>query len=532
MGNGLPVAEILDGHVTLDVECFDRLYCNAYVPTLQTPGGVVYFLTHHRGNPIPSPALFRPMGDAFRKAVDSFADEHAIPVLQFSGHERKLDEVRPYLDSATAPGVVAIGRAQEVQRVMIGSDVSRNESGVPHYSFRKVDRRVTVFYFYLFDGEFGPAFIKFCSYFPYPAKLWCNGHEWAKRQLDHAGIGYEELANGFASCDDPPALGRICARFSSGKVQDLFDRWTTVIPLPLTPGDRAAGFDWELSMNQIEFSKTLVLDQPRHARSFFESMIAQNVGLGRPSEVEVIFGRRIQRNTAGRFSTRIITQGVDPRVSIHYKNSRVKQYLKEGRAVRIETVINNPTDIGVQRRIRNLRQLGAVARAVNRRILYVQRVAGAPDLSTSLFEKVALPDTRAGQRTVALRYGDERVMALFAALTLCLHQIAGLSNKILRPLMATLLGTEYRASQMTYDLRRLRAKGLIRKLEGTHTYILTPTGIRVATFYTATHQRILKPLLAIDASDAPRRSHPEVRAALRTLDTAVDGYVRRTGIAA
>lgn len=532
MDDGLSVAELLQGHVTLDVECFDRLYLNAYVPTLQTPGGTVYFLTHHRGYPIPSPALFRPMGQAFRAAVEQFASDRAIPVLRFSGRERKLDVVRPYLDDASCPGVVAIGIAQEVQRVTIGADVKRGETGVPHYSFRRVDRRVTVFYFYIWDEDWGPCFIKICSYFPYPVKVWCNGHEWVKRQLDHQGIGYEALANGFRSTEDPAALRRLSARVSPRKVQDLFDRWMAVIPLPLEDADRAAGFDWELSMNQVEFSKTLVLDAPRRARVFFETVIAQNLGLGRPSEVELIFARRVQRNTPGRFSTRVVTDGVDPRISIHYQHSRIKQYLKEGRAVRIETVINNPTDIGVKRRIRHLGEIAATCRKVNRRILDVQRVACAPDLSTSLFEKVALPDERAGQRTVALRYGDDRVMALMSALTLCLHQVAGLTNRSLRPLVATLLGRPYRSSQMTYDLRRLRAKGLIRRLKGTHTYVLTPDGIRVAAFYTKTYERILKPLLAIDAPDAPPRANPEIRAALRVIDRTIDRYVKDSGIAA
>jgi hypothetical protein len=296
-GRDLSVAEILDGHVTLDVECFDRIYCNAYVPTLQTPGGVVYFLTQHRGNPIPSPALFKPMGDTFRSAVAAFAAEGEIPWIRFDGHERKLDVVRPFLDAATSPGIVAIGQAQEVQRVWIGFDARRNERGVPHYAFRKVDRRVTVFYFYALEDEFGPSFLKLCSYFPYPGKLWCNGHEWAKRQLDAAGIGYTSLANGFADCEDPDELRRICARLSPAKIEGLFQRLVAAVPLPLADADRAAGFDWELSMRQIEFSKTLVLDAPRRARAFFDAVIAQNVGLGRPSEVEVIFGRRTQRNT-------------------------------------------------------------------------------------------------------------------------------------------------------------------------------------------------------------------------------------------
>src|SRR5437763_15062424 len=101
-------------------------------------------------------------------------------------------------------------------------------------------------------------------------------------------------------------------------------------------------------------------------------------------------------------------EGVEPRVSIYYKGSREKLYLKEGRGVRLELVVNNPTDVGVARRIEHLGALGAIGRAVHRRTLDVLKVAAAPDLSTSLFEQVALPDRCAGSRTVAFRYGDPR----------------------------------------------------------------------------------------------------------------------------
>src|SRR3989442_1156140 len=166
------LAELLEGHVVLDVECFDRLYLNVYQPKLQTPGGVIYFLHDHRGNPIPSPALFRPMGDAYRKAVTSFAEDHDIEVINFKGGDRKIDVVAPYLEAATQPGVVVIGRAQEIQRVIMGSDVRRDpDTGCPHYSFKKVDRRLTVYYFYAMDEEWGPTFLKMAAYFPYPGKL-------------------------------------------------------------------------------------------------------------------------------------------------------------------------------------------------------------------------------------------------------------------------------------------------------------------------------------------------------------------------
>ncbi len=285
-------------------------------------------------------------------------------------------------------------------------------------------------------------------------------------------------------------------------------------------------------MNQVEFSKTLLLDRPGRARAFFEHAIAQNVALGRPSEVEVIFNRRIQKNTPGQFSTRIVTQGVEPRISIHYKQSRVKEYLKEGRAIRIETVINNPTDVGVRRRIEHLGELGAICRGINRRILSAQRVASAPSLSTTLFERVALPDGRAGQRTVALRYGDPRPMALMAALTLCLHLVAGFTNKTLRPLVATLLGRAYSSSQMSYDLWRLRGKGLIERLPGTHSYVLTPDGTRAALFYTKTYRTLVDPLFAAAAPDAGPRGSPELRSALRLIDQTISRQAARSGLAA
>ncbi len=148
------LGELLEGHTVLDVECFDRIYCNVYQPKVQTPGGIVYFLHDHRGNPIPSPALFKPMGDAYRKAVSAFAEDNGIEMITFKAGERKIDVATPYLEKMKRPGVALIGRAQEIQWVTMGTDVRRDpDTGCPHYSFKKVDRRVTVYYFYAMDEE-------------------------------------------------------------------------------------------------------------------------------------------------------------------------------------------------------------------------------------------------------------------------------------------------------------------------------------------------------------------------------------------
>jgi len=515
------VNDLLAGHVTLEVECLDRIYLNGYVPSLQVSGQVVTFLCDHRGATVPSPALFNKIGLAFRKAVVEFAEDNDIPLLRFAKADRKIDVIRPYLDAASQPGVVAIGMAQEFQSVFTGHDLTAGKPGPPRYSFVKADRRVSVFYFYIWDGEFGPGFIKMCTYFPYPAKVWLNGHEWAKQQATTAGVGFTELANGFGSCDEPAALQGICDRLGPADVDAFFDRWMTIIPTPLDATDRAAGYWWELSMRQVEVSRTIVFDQPRRGRAFFEAVVADNIGLGRPSEVRVIFGRNIYKNTKGRFRTRVVTRGVDVCMDVNYRDSRIKQYLKEGRALRIETVVNAPGDLGCQRRLHNLDELQAKARAANARLLAVQKAGQDCAISTSLFEHVAQPSLQEGQRVSALRFGDPRVMALTGALCVLVHTVVGFTNRSLCAQVSSLLDGPYTSTQTTYDLRRLRLKGLIRRLDGTNRYLLTPEGVRVAAFYTKVHHRLLGPLLAADQPPAPI----ELRRALRVIDHAVDDYI-------
>src|ERR1700737_3123660 len=307
------INDVLDGHVVLDVECLDRIYLNGYVPNLQVGGQVVSFMTQHLGCPIPSPAIMEKIGTAFRRAVASFAEAGHTPVVGFGKDDRKIDRMRPYLARQAATGrsgVAAIGTAQEFQNVFAASQRT-GHNGIPWFSFTKADRRVTCFYFYVWDTDFGPAFIKVCAYFPYPIKVWLNGHEWAKRQATQAGIGFSELSNGFATATDPAALQAICDRLGPATIGVFFERWMSRLPLPLTEHDRAAGYWWELSMRQIEVSRTPVFDAPRHARAFFEALVVDNLDIGRPELIELIFkrGQPCGRKAGGEFKTKIVGVG-------------------------------------------------------------------------------------------------------------------------------------------------------------------------------------------------------------------------------
>ena len=516
------VPEMLDGRVALDIECLDRVYLNVYVPNLQVGGQVVMFLTQHLGNPIPSPAIFDKIGTAFRKSVARFAQDNHIPVVRFGKTDRKIEIMRPYLDRQARTGragVAAIGVAQEFASVFTATQRPAT-NGIPWFAFTKADRRVTCYYFYLWDLDFGPAFVKICAYFPYPAKIWINGHEWAKRQASMAGLRYRELSNGFAATDDPTGLQALCDRLGPGAITVFAERWWSILPLPLTDHDRAAGYWWEISMRQIEVSRTLVFAAPRHARAFFEALVADNLDIGRPEQVELIFNRRTRGPiTAGQFKTKVVTRGVDVTVNAFYKHSRIKQYLKDGRALRIETVINDPYDLSCQRRLHNLDDLQTKARAANRRLLDTERVGQGCVLASPAFERIAHPTlTEDGRKAPALRFGDPRVQALAGALCHTLLAVTGITNKSLRALMTGLLGTSYGMNQASYDLARLHRNDLIHRVAGHNLYTLTDDGLRFAIFYSKVHNRVLRPLIASDQPQAP----PELRAALRTIDRHID----------
>jgi len=530
----MTVGELLEGHVGLDIECLDRIYLNGYVPNLQVSGQVASFMMAHLKQPIPSPAIMEKIGTRFRRGVKAFSDAHRVPVVRFGKEDRKQEVMRPYLARRAAtgqPGVAAIGVAQEYQSVWSGYQrKDRGDTGRQvWFSFTKADRRVTCYYFYIWDGDFGPSFIKVCAYFPYPVKVWLNGHEWAKRQATRAGIGFTELSNGFATCEDPAGLQAICDRLGPGTIEVFFERWMSILPLPLTVADRRAGYWWEPSMRQIETSRTIVFDAPRRARAFFEALVVDNLDIGRPDHVELIFrghprrwGRPPKKQQT--YKTRIDTRDtIGVTVNADYKHSRIKQYLKDGRALRVETVINTPDDVLCRRRLVHLDELQAKARAINARLLDTERVGQGCVLASPAFERVARSTlTEDGRRSPALRFGDPRVMALLGALCVGLNAL-GFTNRSLRARVSHLLGVGYTINQMSYDLTRLRMKGLIRRRAGTNTYDLTAEGQRVAIFYTKVHDRLLRPLIAADAPPAP----PQLRKALATIDRHVASYTDR-----
>jgi hypothetical protein len=280
-----------------------------------------------------------------------------------------------------------------------------------------------------------------------------------------------------------------------------------------------------------------MLDAPVTGRIFFEHVIRDNLDIGRADQVGLIFDRQIRRRgprpTPGRFRTRVITAGVTPSLHAEYRHTGIKQYHKEGRALRTETTINDTRDFGIRKGLGNLPALREIGFSANRRLLGVQRldhdpIAGARQLHNVLDPVV----TDTGNRIPGLPLGQARSHALLSALLTFRTHIAGFTNRDLRQLTADLRGldpTDITAGQTTYDLRRLRCHGLISRVPHSHRYRVTDTGLRTAMLITRVHDRLLPTAFSHQTdTDAGHR----LKAAAAAYQRALDSLAEQNGLAA
>ena len=529
------VRQVLDEHTTLEVESIDRMYLNVYVPPLQYDGGVATFFRKHRGQPFASSVLMAPISQAFIVAIEAFVAEHRVPLIPFEKGQRKDEVMAAHLARFTEPeGVLFVGKAQEKATVFRTEKRRNPQTGQPYPWLVRSTAMVNQYYFYAVDRDFGPFFLKFCSYFPYNAKLCLNGHEYLKRQLTQRGIAYEALDNGIWSCATPAVVQRLADGLSAAKIEALLHKWFGRLPHPFGARDRRAGYRYHCSILQSEFSLTQALDQPVMGRMFFEDVIRENLDLGRPDHVQVIFGRRVSTRTPGRFRTRVITEGVIPSLHIDYKHSRVKQYHKDGRALRTETTINDPGDFDIRKGLSHLSALRKVGFQANRRLLDVQRISHDCAIGEAVFAGVSRPVAVDGQRVAALRWADPVVQALFGTLIGFRLVPDGWRQRDLRAPLAALLGVPpetVSAGRMTYQLRRLRLHGLIERVLGTHRYQVTARGLRIALFFTRVHARLFRPGLAAIMPDAVL-DDSRLRRAFEQLEHAMDHYCEEVKLAA
>jgi hypothetical protein len=522
-------AEVLSGHVRLEVRCIDRVLLTFRQPRLQYGQGIHNFFCQHRGNRFVSSALMLPMTAQFTADIRHYIDTRRLDLVRFTKGQSKDQVAREYLAGHHGGECILFaGVAQEKNRVWRTAQRQDRATGKRYPWLYQEPAMVNHWYFYGFDADFGPFHIKFCGYFPYTGQIYFNGHEYAKQQCRKEGIAFTALDNAFGAVSDPAAVQRICDGLTDQKIYRFAGKWLARLPQPFTRADEDADYRWQLSVKQIEFSTTMALDRPVSGRIFFEQLIRDNLDIGRPDKVNIVFGRAIRQRgkfrTPGTFRTQVITTGTCPYLYLYYKKTHVKQYLKEGRALRTETTVNQPRDLGIGKELTNLAAMAKAGYTANRRLLDAECISHDPAAGAAALEMLTSPViSTTCTRVPGMRFPDPRVQALLAACCALALRPAGFTSRDLRHLLAPQLGKDpgdMTGGQISYDLRRLRAHQIIERIPHSRTYQLTADGLSTALFFTRLTRRVIIPGLAEIAGTSPPPGSP-LRQADRAYKTAI-----------
>src|SRR5919201_1181545 len=219
------LAQLQKEHVVMELECIDRMYLNAYVPKLTSEAGIAAFCRGYLGHRFASTKQAVAMTDTFIKSIRAFIEQEGLNLVHFKKGQRKDEVMQEHLRRfKKTEGVLFVGVAQEKVRVPRTTRRALPGGGtIPWIMYSSA--MVNVYYFYCLDQDFGPFFLKFCSYFPYSAKLCLNGHEYLKCQLAQRGIAFQAMDNGLLCCADLKAAQRISDRLTQTKIEAFFRKW-------------------------------------------------------------------------------------------------------------------------------------------------------------------------------------------------------------------------------------------------------------------------------------------------------------------
>jgi hypothetical protein len=536
-----PFIEHHQQSIRFQYSCFDRMLLNAVVQTMQRPAMIVGFLDKYRHVPSISKAYFSKVSDDYHGFVRRLADAQQIPIVEPPKGVRREEWVEPFYQRFGARfGIVVILKSRENARIAVSYATPSGGNRI-----EVVTRFVWQYYFYLRDPEWGRMFVRVSTYFPFNARVCVNQHEWLACQLQHQGIFFRKAANAFVQCADPQRLQHLADSLTSSDLEIPVQRWLReLVPFyASTDPNRIADCVYRLFASQVEYCTNLVFRRRAALDRMAERLLDLNRCIGRPDKLSTIFGYRITKRYRGGLKTQIADHHLgNPVIRSEYKDSSIKQYVRDHRLLRTEATSYNTPDLGVGKSIRNLPQLRHVMRGINDRYLAIQQDVLETYVDRGQLARLREPTiTPSGRRTPGLKLDDPRLLAVMQALTCFAHVARGgrFRTSDLHQRAADNLGlttATYRLSQLRYDLAKLRAKRLVLKIPKTQTYRLTAQGFRVCVLFLKLAHRLYAPFTSAairpvtDDDILPDHRRAKLDQLYADVDRALDSLVDHLGL--
>jgi len=515
--------------------CFDRIVIQGYLPLLTRPEQIVYFFRDVHGiEPITKEVLRKRTTD-YNNWVASFARNHDIPLEWAEKGVRKEDYVLPYLrrmERQNRFGIYFIFKSMEVGPTF-RSSAPKFPTKDPNYRILIRQRsRFTHYYFYIRDERLGAMVLCVGSFLPFQTTYYLNGHHFIERELQRRGISYRKDDNAFLSTADPQALQAAADRLSASVIRGRLNYWTLLVGPKFSRKDRqAVALYREYSINQVEYCRNFIFRRNFPIHKMFERSC--DIGLFRltADKVSEFFGFRVNRRLRGKLCG--VLEKIDHghhALRACAKSAVLRMYEKYARFLRVEALSNRLKDFGLKKGLDNLDAVRHTLSEVTDRFVAFEAESLDVHVDFPLFQRVALPVSLGRSKIPGIKIHDTRLIRLMEVLLHCGAPIAGwrtaeIHQRILSAFNLT--NTQYSLTQLRYDMRKMRAHGLVERVGRRYAYRLTKKGIRVALMFVLFHKRVCGPLADSLFRRCPNRSKNtgKLEAAYHRADTSIERLV-------
>jgi hypothetical protein len=478
--------------------CFDRILLNGLIQPFQQPERVVrFFNTYRKLYPVSKPVL-KGIARQYEHWVTAQAARWDVSIIEPPANRRRDDFVDQYFRGAAPDQVVVILTAREPARILIaiGTD--------DRWHLEYARRWVKQYNFYLLDREWGRLFVRVCPYFPFSARVCLNQHHWLANRLRAEGISFRPCGNALLTCSDPTRLQDLADALTPRDLARSAQKWLRAFTPFFTPSERReASSQHRLFVSQVEYCDNLIFRRRAALDALGERLFDANRTIGQPTKLATIFGRKVTRRHRGKLETLIEDLDLpNPVIRSYYRESSIKQYVRDHLLLRTEATSNNVRDFGVRKGLEHVPQLRPAMAAVVDRYLTVQQDILETFVDRGQLRQLAEP-TRLpnGKRIPGLKLDHPRQLALMHALVRFTHIAAGgtfTTRDLHEPTAAALDATtdQYRLGSLRYDLSKLRAKGLVERVPHSHRYRLLSVGYSICLLFLKLFERVYAPLTA------------------------------------
>jgi hypothetical protein len=495
-------AKLFERFLVFVYHCFDRIVIQGYLPLLTRPEHIVHFFRDIHGQYPITPQVLAKRTPEYRGWIEAYARNHKIPIVKAEKGVSKEDCARrllPRLERRNQHGVYLIMTSMEMGSTFT-SKMPKFPTDDPGYRIiRRVPSRYLHYYFYIRDPVMGPLAMCIGTYLPFQTTYYLNGHNFIEIELRRQGVAFRKDDNAFLSTSDPKALQAAADSLSADIIEKRLNYWTWLLGPKFSEKDRkAVNLKREYSINQIEYCRNFIFKRNFPIHRIFEQSCEMGLFRLAADKVAYIFGVRITRRLRGKLYSVLEKLNHGHHVMrIYCKNLVGRMYEKFSTFLRVEVCVNRMKDLGLNKGLKNLETLRRKLVAATDRFAGFEAQSLNVHVDFPLFQRMALPVTSGKTKIAGIKIHDTRMMRLMEVLLHGGTQLNGWrSADIHQAVLATfgLDASTYTLTQLRYDLRKLKAHGLLERIGRSYSYRLSDKGVKAALMFILFHKRVCGPL--------------------------------------